>query len=65
MFQEERSKKRRANMMTTMKAIKIWEVYDSEGVWNGYYLESEKELAELWARLNNGSVKEGTIYCFI
>ena len=48
-----------------MKAIKIWEVYDSEGVWSGYYLESEKELAELWARLNNGSMKEGTIYCFI
>lgn len=48
-----------------MKVFRIWEVYDKEGIWRGYYLDCEKEIAEHWANVNDGSVKEAVAYCLV
>lgn len=41
-----------------MKQCKVYEIYNSENEYQGFYLENEKELAEQYIIEINGYIKE-------
>lgn len=45
-----------------MKELKVFEIYNNENKYEGFYLENEKALAEQYAQEINGYIKISTRY---
>lgn len=45
-----------------MKKYKVYEIYNANNQYEGYFLENEKELAKQYAKDIKGYIKESTRY---
>ena len=48
--------------LANIKSVKIWRVYDAQNVYQGYFLDSEKAMAERFAETYGGHIKLDYMY---